>query len=210
MTTTAPGDLVFPSGNYLDVPDLDPSLQAVGLDAPFVQWGSLGSRKRAMRGTWGFYVDDYRFSAVWGHPETVTNTGCCGVVEPNYSVFDSTPVSVAVWATYRKRWLARYWQSAGIRVWVDLNVSEAHSELNLLGVPQGWRAFATRGYADRLDDLEREAMLAKRKAGREPMLVVYGGGEAVADRCRQLGFIHAPEGKRTINWKQVELEVQSG
>lgn len=197
-------DIVWSSTNALQIPDLRVAVQALGPYAPFVNWGSR-SRGKRMRGTFGFYADDYRFDAVWRYPDRVLACEPTAIVEPNYSVFDQTPVPVAIWATYRKRWLSRYWSEHGVKVFVDLNVSETHSELNLLGVPRGWRAYATHGYADRLADLERELAIARAHGGDEATLLVYGGGNAVAEWCSsQVGVSHVQEGKRVVDWKSVE------
>jgi hypothetical protein len=180
------GDLIFPTDNGLEVPALIPSLQASALDAPLVQWGAR-SRQGSMRGTWAFYVDDYRFAQLWTKPSLPLLSSPAGCVEPNFSVFDQTPFPVALWATYRKRWLARYWQSQGVPVWVDLNVSETHSLLNLVGVPRGWSAYATRGYDDRLQALGAELERATEHGNGVATLLVYGGGEAVAEWARAQG-----------------------
>lgn len=203
-------DLVWPTDNELEVPSLDPALQAVGLEAPLAQWGAR-SRRGSMRGTWAFYVDDYRFAAVWEKPELALLSEPAALVEPNFSVFDQTPFPVALWATYRKRWLGRFWQSQGVSLWVDLNVSETHSRLNLTGVPKGWRAFATRGYDERLDDLERERLLASEHAGSDPLLLVYGGGAAVADWARsRSGVIHVPASTSPRSFRRSAEPLQAG
>lgn len=161
-----------------------------------------------MRGCWSFYVDDYRFAGLWENPGQVLTSSPAAVIEPNYSVFEQTPTAVAVWATYRKRWLARWWASAGARVWVDLNVSETHAALNLLGVPRGWQAYATRGYSERLADLEREHALAVSWGAGSATLLVYGGGRDVADWCLdRLGVIHVAEGKRVLDHERIKREA---
>lgn len=197
-----PGDIRWPSSNDLEIPDLLLDGEPLSVELPLVAWGSR-CRAKSFRGTWHCYVEDYRFAAIWQKPETVVETGAVGAVEVNYSVFDQTPFPFALWATYRKRWLARYWQEKGLRVWVDLNVSESHSELNLYGVPKGWRSYATRGYDERLSDLRREHALAATHAdGRDPVLLVYGGGAAVAGICSELpGTIHFPERTGPRHWK---------
>lgn len=68
-------------------------------------------------------------------------------------------------------------QERGIKLFVDLNVNAKFYKLNMLGVPMGWRAFCTRGYSDRLNNLEFEYTIAKSWAnGVEPLFVIYGGG----------------------------------
>lgn len=182
-------DLLFGTDNAYDIPRLDPSLQALALEPPLVGWGTI-ARRNAMRGTWHFYVSDYRFASLWDRPDQVLETGCLAAIEPNCSVFDQTPYAMAIALTYRKRWLARYWQSHGLRIFVDLNVSASFAELNLLGVPTGWRAFATRGYEERIPDLARELDLARRHAEGDPVALVYGGGPKVRETVEAFGGIH--------------------
>lgn len=189
-------DLIFPSSNKWGIPDLTPepaSPHRPALHAPFVAWGSV-ARKANPGGTWGFYVDDYRFDGVWRDPDVVLRTGAGAMVEPNYSVFEDTPAAVAMWAVYRKRWLAAYWQRAGAAVWVDLCMPEAHGELALLGVPTGWQRFATAGWDRRVADLDTElAWAVERSAGAAFTLLVYGGGREVREWCQsRAGAMHCP------------------
>lgn len=202
------GDFRWPSNtNELEIPDLRLDLCPVGPDMPLVAWGSR-VRSAQFRGTWHFYVDDYRFTRVWEQPESVVETGAVGAVELNYSVFDQTPFPIALIATYRKRWLARFWQERGLAVWVDLNVSETHSELNLLGVPRGWKHYATRGYDERVDDLVRECALARVHAGGEAQLLVYGGGAVVAECVKSMpGALHFPEKVGPRHFARPKLEL---
>ncbi len=182
-------DMVFPTDNDWGVPLLDAKLQATGLVAPFVRWGT-GSRRTRHSGTNHFYTDDYRFSALWDDPAPVVNSGCSAVVEPNFSIYIDMPAAVALWAVYRKRWLARFWQMYGIRVFADLNVAENHADLNLLGIPKGWRSWATRGYTERMDSTIREYERAVVHAGTDDILfLVYGGGKQVEALCRKRGWL---------------------
>lgn len=186
----------WPSDNAAGVPTLLLDRQAGVVDLPFSRWGRE-TRKSRMRGTWHFYTDDSRFNGLWSRPQALVNSACVAAAEPNFSVHAQTPAAVAIWQTYRKRWLARYWQETGVRVLVDLHVAAEHAEANLMGVPAGWRSFATRGSVVRLDALDAEHAIATRVAGdrgKVPILfVVYGGGAAVAERCRSRGWIWFPE-----------------
>lgn len=176
-------DAVFASDNDLGIPLLDANLQATAVVAPVQPWGmGAGARSRKNPGTWHFYTDDYRFDALWRDPSPVVNSGAVAAVEPNFSAYLEMPRAVALWSIYRKRWLSRFWQGHGIRVFVDLNVAEPHYSDNLLGVPKGWRSWATRGYVERLHLTEREFDLACEHAGTSDILFfVYGGGRAVND-----------------------------
>lgn len=194
-------DITWPSSNEFDIPDLLPHVQPIGPELPIAAWGSV-NRKNSFHGTVHFYVDDYRFSAIWSNPDTLAEVGANGAIEPNFSVFDQSTFPVALWATYRKRWLARYWQEQGIPVWVDLNVSETHSELNLLGVPMGWTRYATRGYDSRIADLHREIGVARSHAAGAPfMVLVYGGGKAVREAVAGIGeAVHAADDTAPRKW----------
>ena len=194
-------DCRFPSNNQYDIPSLDLSREARYCDLPVVAWGT---RKRVykMPGTWHFYVDDYRFRSIWERPEKITESGCRSVVEPNFSIYQQTPAALSIWQVYRKRWLARFWQSRGINVFVDLNVNHAYMDLNLLGVPDGWTAFATRGYNDRWKDTLREHQLAGEIAGdrvHDLLFVVYGGGNLIKKLCGDHGLVWIPEQEAVKN-----------
>lgn len=187
-------DSLWPTDNDAGVPTLRLDRCADAVDLPVVMWGTR-ARSRRMFGTWGFYVDDYRFNALWADPSPILNSGCVNIIEPNFTIHDQLPNAVALYHTYRKRYLARTWQElGGIRVFVDLNVPPTHAAMNLLGVPAGWRAYATRGYADRLHQLEGEVARAIEHRGSDDILfLVYGGGAKVRDYCLARGLIWVPE-----------------
>jgi len=186
-------DALWPSDNDWGVPTLDPRLQADAVDSPCVAWGSSGARSKPLRGTVCFYTHDRFFEALWSNPGPVLRSGCPTVVEPNFSTHEQMPAAFALWGIYRKRWLARYWQSKGLRVFVDLNVHPNFRRLNLLGVPRSWRAFATRSHSEgaALDD---EFGLAAEHAGTDQLLfLVYGGGSRVKQLAGERGWVWVPE-----------------
>jgi hypothetical protein len=186
-------DALFPTDNDWTIPLLDVRGQASAVDLPVVAWGSV-VRTARMPGTWHFYTGDERYTALWSDPSPVANSACVNAVEPNFSIYDQMPRAVALYRIYQKRWIARFWQSLGIRIFADLNVAEPHADLNLLGIPDGWRAWATRGYEERMDATEREHGLACARAGTDDLLfLVYGGGKAVADLCGRHGWVHIQE-----------------
>lgn len=183
---------LWPSDNEYGIPTLRLDMQAQGLVPPFARWGRE-RRKSRMRGTWHFYTADERFSRLWSRPQDVLTSSCAALVEPNFSVSEDSPRAVALWATYRKRWLARSWQEHGVRVLVDLYVAPRHAADNLLGVPRGWRAFATRGSSRTVEDLLAEAELAEAHAGGPLNLVVYGGARPIRELCAQRAWLWQPE-----------------
>lgn len=190
-----PIDQLFPSSNEWGIPDLDPACQVEGgVPLPVWAWGSV-ARDREHTGTWHFYVDDKRFSAVLDDPTRVLASGCVACCEPNVSAYDDTPAAMVLWGVYRKRRAAAVWQSAGVRVMVDVNLPASVLERSewRTGVPDGWRAFSTRGYDRRLASLDDEHAAACRVAFSDrPLFVVVGGGRGVAGWCRgRPGVVHS-------------------
>jgi hypothetical protein len=188
-------EIRWPTDNEWEIPSLDASLQVERCTLPLLAWGSAGRRHKAA-GAWHFFCDDYRFSTVWKNPYQVVDTAPNWVCEVNASLADDDVAAVALWTIYRKRWISAFWQSHGVPIAVDLNVPPRFQPLNLLGVPSGWKAFATRGKANELAVLESEYRLAEKHAGGVPLFVVLGGGEAVAAVCRRWpGAVWVPGGQ---------------
>ena len=104
-----------------------------------------------------------------------------------------SPLAQGLDLIYKKRWLARYFQECGINVYADLNVSSKFYEVNRLGIPIGYNAFATRGTRGHLAELEAELMIAREISGQSiPNLIVYGGGQEIHEFCNRnsLVYIH--------------------
>jgi hypothetical protein len=188
-------DTLFPSDNDAEIPTLRLDMQAQELSIPFLCWGE---QKRTVNllgtGSLHFYTDDYRFTALYERPDKILKSNPRNIVEPNFSLFDDMPVAFGLQCIYKKRWIARAMQERGIRVFVDLNVAHKFYKLNMLGVPMGWRAFCTRGYSDRLANLEYEYEIAKNWAqGEKPLFVIYGGGSACRRFAQEHGCIYATQ-----------------
>ncbi len=114
-------------------------------------------------------------------------------------MYQTMPIAYGLQLLYKKRWIARWLQECGIRVWVDLNVAPKFRELNKLGVPKGYNAFATRGHEGELCHLEAELQIAREISGVEtPNMIVYGGGETCKSYCRQNWLIYIAPTKWTI------------
>lgn len=201
-------DSLWPTDNEWGIPLLDIERQADAFDVPIETWGAKG-RGRTMAGTYHFYTNDGRFEALWRNPLKLVQSGCVNVVEPNFSVYDQVPRAVALWATYRKRWLARFWQSRGVRIFVVLNVARPYDDVNMMGVPRGWKAYATRGYESRLDMTAEELEIARVHSGSaSPLFLVYGGSARVRDWCNANGAVWVAEDMDRGKGKY--LEVSSG
>ena len=192
MTDTYIPDCIFPTDNDAEIPSLRIDMQPEFVDIPFV---CFGEQKRTFQmngcGTLHFYTDDYRFSVLYEHPDKILNHNPRNIVEPNFSLFNEMPVAFGLQAIYKKRFIARAMQERGVRVFVGLNVSAKFYQLNLLGVPQGYSSFCTRGYADRLNYLQFEYEMAKSIACDNPLtFVIYGGGNACKEFAKKNGCIY--------------------
>ena len=179
------GDYVYPSDNEWGIPVLLTDNQPVHVELPINPWGVEGRYKKMMT-CYHFYVDDYRFEALFRDPIALLMSGCKQIVEPNVSIHDNTPKPFALWQIYRKRFLARYFQECGVQVFADLNVSHRFAEFNRLGIPDGYNAFFTRGVTGWIPNLELNLEMAKRISGLDhPNLNVYGGGKDIEDWCHK-------------------------
>lgn len=179
-------DCLFASDNPYDIPVLKmPKGENVYLHLPLKPWGADARTKTGV-GTYHFYVDDYRFNAIWNNPEKVINSGSQAIVEPNCSLYETTPIGYGIFLIYKKRWIARMLQDFGIDVFVDLNVTEKFHQYNVMGVPEGYNAFFTRGYENRINALEQELNIARKISGLEtPNFCVYGGSSKVKEFCNK-------------------------
>jgi hypothetical protein len=169
-------------------PTLDPLLQATGAPAPVVRWGSRARTSSVQGGTLHFYCDDYRFRALLapGKAAMVPASGASVAVEPNWSTAPPPRMTrlEAMLLIRRKRLLAVSWQRSGLRILVDLNVDPAWLDLALLGVPPGWRAYATRWQRGMTtQDLRAQAAMARAHmaAGRMAPSADHTGAKAFPD-----------------------------
>ena len=183
-------DVLYESDNIFEIPNLLLDMQAGKVELPLSPWGA-NSRLTKGVATYHFYVDDYRFEALFKDPIKLLTSGCNAVVEPNCSLHDQTPIAWGLQLIYKKRWLARYMQECGVKVYADLNVSHKFIEYNKMGIPKGWNAFFTRGLTDWVESLKLDLQVAQEISGLEhPNLIVYGGGKDVQQFCRENGLLY--------------------
>ena len=186
-------DAVWGTDNEYGIPMLDINMQADHLEAPFMGWGTK-ARKNRMTGTYHFYVDDSRFEQVWRDPIDIANSACYAIVEPNFSIYTDMPKAVALWQMFRKRWITRWLQSIGVKAIVDLNIAHRHDDLRFIGVPEGWKAYCTRAYSERLDETVKEYEQAvKHSGGGTILFVCYGGGKKAEALAKEYGWIWYPD-----------------
>lgn len=186
-------DVLYPANNPFDIPTLLLDGQAGFLETPLSPWGA-NSRLRKDVATYHFYVDDYRFEALFKDPVKLIMSGCKAIVEPNCSCHDQTPVAYGISLIYKKRWLARYLQECGVKVYADLNVSHKFIEYNKMGIPKGYNAFFTRGLDGWLESLKLDLQVAQEISGLDqPNLIVYGGGDEIQAFCQEHNLLYVTD-----------------
>lgn len=168
-----------------------------------------------------FYVDDNRFNALgnailygdhfwklWERPDRVWQSGSPSFVECNFSTSNAQPRWRALEQIGKKRHLSRYWQEHGMRCWVDLNVAPRWWEENLLGVPLGWKAWATRVHRnDSLQSITDQAALAESHAGTDQIkFLVWGHRSEIEALCKRRGWLYVSE-QATIWQKRDEAKA---
>jgi len=179
---------VFPSDNEYEIPLLKLSMQAPAIVTPVVQWGDI-SRKVKMFGTYHFYVEDLKFRSLMWDLTPPLQSECQCLVEPNFSMYKDCRIGEAIGYIYFKRKIARVWQEYGKQVFVDLNVNPRFMEMNMLGVPDGWRSYFTRGYSEYPEKNIPQYEIACKKADSDDILfVVYGGGDLINGVCQEHGW----------------------
>ena len=186
-------DVLYPANNDFEIPTLDIEMQAGRLELPLSPWGAE-ARSRTQMCTYHFYVDDYRFNRLFKDPAQLLASGCKAIVEPNCSLHDQTPIAFGLNQIYKKRYLARYCQEVGIKVYADLNVAEKFRPYNKMGIPKGYNAFATRGLDGWMESLANDLKDAQEISGLEaPNLLVYGGGKEVKQFCQEHGLLYVSD-----------------
>jgi hypothetical protein len=191
-------DKLFPGEKEYGIPTLSLDYQATDVPYPFVKWAEI-SGKREMRGTWHFYAYDGKLQNLWYNPHQLLSSNATAFVEINWSIRNVHPKAYALGQIYRKRQVSRWLQSKGKKIFVDMNVGGTWRSENLLGVPEGWKAYCTRGYTEKIMYISEQIGMAVDRAGTEDILfVVYGGGEIVADCCKEADCVHIPERLQAI------------
>ncbi|OPY56064.1 MAG: hypothetical protein A4E49_00298 [Methanosaeta sp. PtaU1.Bin112] len=194
----------FSSSNSWGIPDLVEKFQATALPIPFVKWGEVSYKKpldssRGEGGCWHFYVDDAKFAGISDNPMKPLRALPDALVELNYFTYELLPNALAIGQVFFKRWVSRFWQSKGFNIIVDLNVQPQFSDMNLIGVPEGWKAYATRGSGD-LSWLLHDWEVACNHAGEADILfVVYGGGKEVQALSAKHGWHWIPERMQVVS-----------
>ena len=177
----------FDSSNRWGIPDLLPDRLAEvlpSLENPFFVYRTQKlTRAKAYGGILGFFVDDYRFSCAWDYPARMLSSlqglGLAAVCEPDFSIWADDPPAIQLFAVYRARWVARYWQEHGLDVIPCLNWSDEWSyEWAWAGLPSEIpvAAIECRSCGANREEFN-EGLAAACESNQIGNLIIYGTGQ---------------------------------
>lgn len=133
-------DVLFASTNPWGIPDLDEALLAGPELAPDRTYSRVAdsvtsesyychsARPFLLReemgitgGVLGFFCEDWRFEAGYkeasnAYRDWIEGMEWGAVCAPDYSIYATWPFSMNLWQLYRSRWVARFWQSLGVKI----------------------------------------------------------------------------------------------
>jgi hypothetical protein len=205
------GDLMFPCEPEFGVPVLSLKYQAEKVPKPVVKWGEVSRKSKVMQGgVIHFYVEDSKFEQLYyNDPNAPLYSGAYACVLPNFSIRTQTPRSWLLGQTFKKYWLGRYWQSKGMRIFVDLNVRLDRWDDNMLGCPKTWQAYALRGYNAALEHIEECYKMACKWAESDNIIfLVIGGGHDVQEKAAQMQWTWIPERMDVVKFPNLDDGLQ--
>jgi hypothetical protein len=128
-------DVIFPSSNSFGIPDLrkdllcpdhpaliwDRSNDTLTPDSYFCYSAGPSTIPRSGGGGFlGFFTEDFRFETCWNDTpkftEWLRSMDFRGALVPDFSTWTDWPFAVRLHQLYKSRWVARYWQEAGIPI----------------------------------------------------------------------------------------------
>lgn len=152
-------DMAFPSQQPFGIPDLrddrlfeipdevllwpgDDLRDSVGSGLKILNYSTSCQTLDFTEAVMSFYTDDLRFEHVWTYPDKMAtrllNAAFQGVISPNFSLWPGQAAAVHIFNVYRSRWVARYFQEAGLMLLPDVNWADrADFAFCFAGIPQG-------------------------------------------------------------------------
>ena len=100
-----------------DIPQLKPTTEIPEIDE-WIGFNYVLSEKNPERKAVHFFLNDYQFERIWNNPgqyaEKLSKFAC--VAAPDFSIYDYMPMALKIYNHYRKMWVARFLQEAGVCV----------------------------------------------------------------------------------------------
>jgi hypothetical protein len=172
----------------VDIADTWAGQPIVDAEKTLFLYGTNAFPPESTGGTLAFYTHDERFEVLWNNPGQVTEKflahGWGALVAPDFTIAAELPFPHQLWNYYRSRWVARYWQEAGLKV-IPSHVwcmTERMKQFTLHTLPKRVPTYALQVRALEKDSAAQKAaviddinevidVIAPRK------LLVYGGTE---------------------------------
>ncbi len=137
-------------------------------------------------GVLGFFTEDYRFEHVWNFSanfaEELLEDEWAAICAPDFSTYDDITFPEKLWAVYRSRWCARYWQGLSMFViptiqYMQIGSADMTKAISVDTLPDGCPTIAvqTRSLTDYegFADIINYAVETKGVQG----VLIYGGEE---------------------------------
>lgn len=129
-----------------------------------------------------FYVGDERLERFWADPAGTTqqllDIHPYALIGMNYSAYYGMPQALRLYNIYRSRWLARYWQEAGLFVIPD--ISGAPDDLGFCfgGLPKGLNGISIQAhvkYKNKEQEFAKREMIMQAIRRLDPKRVLFYG-----------------------------------
>lgn len=128
----------YEKDNYYDIP----SINATQYDfCDFIDYKNCKSIRDEEKKNVGihFFIEDYHFLSLWNRPDKYISilSKFKYVLAPDFSLYRDFPKALQIFNHYRKQWLSKYYQEAGINIIPTVSWSDESSyEWCFLGVPR--------------------------------------------------------------------------
>ena len=169
---------VFSSDNELGIPELKKDMCA-DIPSEIKVWNGIRSEEseyylhihqnkstkglNPKKSILAFYTHDHKFEQTWKSPaewtEKFLRQGWKSIVGANFSLWGFEPKILHLIQTFKTRWLARYWQEAGISVVPDIDwVNDKSFEFCLYGIPKNIPAISIQVQTSLQEDEKKQRM----------------------------------------------------
>ena len=193
----------FESTNIMGIPDLKPDMLAE-CPEPIDIWAGPDASDQEFEGSWiycygsdsmkgldpsrsmlAFYVDDYRFENWFLQPDKyvakMLNAGFLLAVEPNFSMWGADPLVLNLMQIFKRRWVGRYMQEAGVHVIPDIEIAAAECvKYSIMGIPKKAPCIAIEIHTQQLDKSRLNVLVSTAAWVLEELepesVLFYGGG----------------------------------
>lgn len=110
-------DLIFEGSEKYNFPLVD-RCTLVPEDLNLISFHDPKTKKGENQGYIHFFIDDYYFESIWSKTHKLIEYASRqqGILSPTFSVYDSQPMAMNIWNTYRNRWITKLLQVKGFNV----------------------------------------------------------------------------------------------